>query len=62
MKELDDDIVGLMCRRAYDVAGSTKGVKVLLNGKVLPVSTAFCNFFHSEINRSGHNISSEGKM
>ncbi|EYC08717.1 hypothetical protein Y032_0064g3495 [Ancylostoma ceylanicum] len=37
MKELDDDIVGLMCRRAYDVAGSTKGVKVLLNGKVLPV-------------------------
>ncbi|KHJ95992.1 DNA gyrase/topoisomerase IV, A subunit [Oesophagostomum dentatum] len=37
MKELDDDIIGLMCRRAYDVAGSTKGVKVLLNGKVLPV-------------------------
>ncbi|VDN30085.1 unnamed protein product, partial [Cylicostephanus goldi] len=24
MHELDDDIVGLMCRRAYDVAGSTK--------------------------------------
>ncbi|CAJ0604912.1 unnamed protein product [Cylicocyclus nassatus] len=37
MHELDDDIIGLMCRRAYDVAGSTKGVKVLLNGKVLPV-------------------------
>ncbi|ETN77909.1 DNA gyrase/topoisomerase IV, A subunit [Necator americanus] len=37
MKELDDDIIGLMCRRAFDVAGSTKGVKVLLNGKVLPV-------------------------
>uniref|UniRef100_A0A0N5ANS0 DNA topoisomerase 2 n=1 Tax=Syphacia muris TaxID=451379 RepID=A0A0N5ANS0_9BILA len=28
MNELDDDIVGLMSRRAYDVAGSTKGVKV----------------------------------
>ncbi|VDK32135.1 unnamed protein product [Gongylonema pulchrum] len=28
MSELDDDIVALMSRRAYDVAGSTKGVKV----------------------------------
>ncbi|KAJ1370195.1 DNA topoisomerase 2 [Parelaphostrongylus tenuis] len=37
MKELDDDIIGLMSRRAYDVAGSTRGVKVFLNGKVLPV-------------------------
>lgn len=38
MKELDDDIIGLMSRRAYDIAGATKGVKVFLNGKVLPVS------------------------
>ncbi|KAK5978496.1 DNA gyrase/topoisomerase IV A subunit [Trichostrongylus colubriformis] len=37
MSELDDDIIGLMSRRAYDIAGSTKGVKVFLNGKVLPV-------------------------
>ncbi|PAV63041.1 hypothetical protein WR25_09079 isoform B [Diploscapter pachys] len=37
MTELDDDIVGLMSRRAYDVAGSSKGVKVYLNGKLLPV-------------------------
>ncbi|VDM54549.1 unnamed protein product [Angiostrongylus costaricensis] len=37
MAELDDDIIALMSRRAFDVAGSTKGVKVFLNGKVLPV-------------------------
>ncbi|XGW08821.1 hypothetical protein V3C99_011270 [Haemonchus contortus] len=37
MSHLDDDIIGLMSRRAYDIAGSTRGVKVYLNGKVLPV-------------------------
>ncbi|KAF8363065.1 top-2 [Pristionchus pacificus] len=38
MSELDDDIIALMCRRAYDVAGSSKGVKVFLNGKQVPVT------------------------
>lgn len=37
MTELDRDIVALMSRRAYDIAGSTKGVKVFLNGKRLPI-------------------------
>lgn len=37
MQELEDDIISLMCRRAYDVAGTTRGVKVFLNGKKLPV-------------------------
>uniref|UniRef100_A0AC34QUD2 DNA topoisomerase 2 n=1 Tax=Panagrolaimus sp. JU765 TaxID=591449 RepID=A0AC34QUD2_9BILA len=37
MTELDDDIIGLMSKRAYDVAGSTKGVTVFLNGKKIPV-------------------------
>lgn len=37
MTELDDDIVALMCRRAYDIAGSTRGVKVFLNNKQIPV-------------------------
>ena len=37
MKELDKDIVALMSRRAYDIAGSSKGVKVFLNGKRLPI-------------------------
>ncbi|XP_043274245.1 DNA topoisomerase 2 isoform X2 [Venturia canescens] len=32
MEKLDDDIVALMSRRAYDVAASTRGVKVYLNG------------------------------
>ncbi|CAD5213174.1 unnamed protein product [Bursaphelenchus okinawaensis] len=36
MTKLDDDIVSLMCRRAFDVAGSTKGVKVYLNDKLVP--------------------------
>lgn len=38
MTTLDKDIVALMSRRAYDIAGSTKDVKVFLNGKRLPVS------------------------
>ncbi|MBZ3886910.1 DNA topoisomerase 2-alpha [Sciurus carolinensis] len=37
MQSLDKDIVALMVRRAYDVAGSTKDVKVFLNGIKLPV-------------------------
>uniref|UniRef100_T1JG36 DNA topoisomerase 2 n=1 Tax=Strigamia maritima TaxID=126957 RepID=T1JG36_STRMM len=37
MTSLDKDIVGLFSRRAYDVAGTTKGVKVFLNGKRIMV-------------------------
>ncbi|XP_046659381.1 DNA topoisomerase 2-like isoform X2 [Homalodisca vitripennis] len=39
MDRLDDGIVSLMSRRAYDVAASTRGVKVFLNGKRLPIKT-----------------------
>ncbi|XP_031441565.1 LOW QUALITY PROTEIN: DNA topoisomerase 2-beta [Clupea harengus] len=38
MEKLDKDIVAIMTRRAYDIAGSCKGVKVMLNGKKLPVT------------------------
>ncbi|KAJ8254604.1 hypothetical protein COCON_G00212160 [Conger conger] len=38
MQSLDSDTVALMARRAYDIAGSSKGVRVFLNGKRLPVS------------------------
>ncbi|KAM4624510.1 DNA topoisomerase 2-alpha [Polymixia lowei] len=38
MNSLNKDTVALMTRRAYDIAGSTKGVRVFLNGKRLPVS------------------------
>ncbi|XP_013005084.1 DNA topoisomerase 2-alpha isoform X2 [Cavia porcellus] len=38
MERLDKDIVALMVRRAYDIAGSTKDVKVFLNGNKLPVT------------------------
>lgn len=37
MEKLDDDVVSLFTRRAYDIAASTKGVKVYLNGKRLPI-------------------------
>ncbi|XP_077544092.1 DNA topoisomerase 2-alpha-like [Haemaphysalis longicornis] len=37
MERLDDDTVALLSRRAYDVAGCARGVKVYLNGKRLPV-------------------------
>ncbi|XP_063778296.1 DNA topoisomerase 2-beta [Pseudophryne corroboree] len=38
MDKLDKDTVALLTRRAYDIAGSCKGVRVLLNGKKLPVN------------------------
>ncbi|XP_067266976.1 DNA topoisomerase 2-beta isoform X2 [Chanodichthys erythropterus] len=38
MEKLDKDIVALLTRRAYDVAGSCRGIKVMLNGKKLPVN------------------------
>ncbi|CAG4962834.1 unnamed protein product [Colias eurytheme] len=38
MEKLEDDIVALMSRRAYDVAASTAGVKVYLNGERLKIS------------------------
>lgn len=37
MENLDDDIVALMSRRAYDVAASSRGVKVYLNRRIVPV-------------------------
>lgn len=37
MEKLEDDIVSLMRRRAYDVAASTRGVSVFLNGNKLPI-------------------------
>ena len=39
MEVLDRDIVALFTRRAYDIAASTRGVRVWLNGKKLPVSS-----------------------
>ncbi|CDW56095.1 DNA topoisomerase 2 [Trichuris trichiura] len=38
MTELDDDIVALMSRRAYDIAGTCGGVRVYLNGKRLKIN------------------------
>ncbi|XP_075683303.1 DNA topoisomerase 2-beta isoform X2 [Rhinoderma darwinii] len=38
MENLDKDTVALLTRRAYDVAGSCKGVRVMLNGKKIPVN------------------------
>uniref|UniRef100_A0A8C2X9D6 DNA topoisomerase 2 n=1 Tax=Cyclopterus lumpus TaxID=8103 RepID=A0A8C2X9D6_CYCLU len=43
MSTLDKDTVALMTRRAYDIAGSSKGVRVFFNGKRLPL-TGFRNY------------------
>eukprot|EP00731_Ephydatia_muelleri_P019883 Em0012g708a len=39
MTHLDKDTVALMTRRAYDIAGCTRGVSVTLNGKKLPIKS-----------------------
>ena len=41
MEKLEADVVALFTRRAYDIAAASKGVKVFLNGKRLPVSILF---------------------
>jgi len=38
METLDADTVAMFSRRAYDIAASSKGVKVFLNGKRIPVN------------------------
>ena len=45
MTTLDRDVVALFTRRAYDVAASTRGVRVFLNGKKLPVCCVQCCCF-----------------
>ncbi|KAL5006038.1 hypothetical protein ScPMuIL_017196 [Solemya velum] len=37
METLDRDIIDIFTRRAYDIAAASKGVRVFLNGKRLPV-------------------------
>ncbi|KAG1705836.1 DNA topoisomerase 2-beta [Nymphon striatum] len=37
MESLDKDIIDLLSRRAYDIAGCIRGIKVFLNGKRLAV-------------------------
>ncbi|GMM34965.1 DNA topoisomerase 2 [Saccharomycopsis crataegensis] len=37
MEKLDDDTLGLLKRRVYDIAGSVKGVSVYLNGEKVPL-------------------------
>lgn len=56
MTELDDDIVGLMYRRAYDIAGSTRGVKVFLNNKQIPV--CYLKYFLGSVHLATNAISS----
>lgn len=47
MSILDKDTVALMTRRAYDIAGASKGVRVFFNGKKLPVSYRAVSHFLS---------------
>ena len=37
LEKIDDDHFALLSRRAYDAAAATRGVKVFLNGKRIPV-------------------------
>lgn len=38
MDILDKDIQDLFSRRVVDIAASTRGVKVYLNGKIIPIN------------------------
>jgi len=57
METLDSDTVALLTRRAYDVAGSVRGIGVYLNGNKLPVCSErrLCSVStnHCLVNRKG---------
>ena len=55
MTELDDDIIALMTRRVYDMAGVSKGVKVSYNGKRIPINT-FKDYCDMVLANSGHDF------
>lgn len=48
MDKLDKDTVALLSRRAYDIAASTRGVKVFLNDKRVPVSNLTLKLFEQK--------------
>jgi DNA topoisomerase-2 len=47
MEHLDKDIVALMSKRVYDIAGCNSSVKVYLNGSLIPIRnfTAYCKLY-----------------
>lgn len=61
MEKLDEDIIGIMSRRAFDVAASTRGVSVYLNGKKLPVK-AFKDYIDLYLKDSQDDIGAPVKV
>lgn len=61
MKKFDDDIAALMSRRAYDVAASSRGVKVFLNGERIKVKN-FKDYIHLYVKSREENIQSAPKV
>ncbi|KAI1258875.1 DNA topoisomerase [Xylariaceae sp. FL1019] len=52
MTEIDDDLEALMYRRVYDMAGTIKGVKVVLNDEHLKLSfSKYCEMYAKAIAR-----------
>ena len=39
VEKLDSDLVAIISRRAFDIAATSRGVKVYLNGKKIPVDS-----------------------
>lgn len=52
MEVLDEDLVSLLSKRVYDMAGITKGIKVYLNGKKVTVTSfkAYVGMFTNGLN------------
>jgi DNA topoisomerase-2 len=43
MEKLDDDMVAVMKKRVYDIAGCNSDLKVTLNGKSLAIKVRLCS-------------------
>ncbi|KAI9840189.1 MAG: DNA topoisomerase 2 [Sclerophora amabilis] len=57
MTEIDDDFEALVKRRVYDLAGTSRGVKVVLNGNRIPIKTfkQYMEMYAKAINKESGN-------
>ncbi|KAK9322223.1 DNA topoisomerase [Lipomyces orientalis] len=58
MTKLDDDLIGIMMRRVYDLAGSVKNVKVYLNNDRLKIRN-FKQYIEMYVNALSSNVTAK---
>ncbi|KAK9351110.1 DNA topoisomerase [Lipomyces doorenjongii] len=61
MTKLDDDLIGIMMRRVYDLAGSVRNIKVYLNNERLKVRN-FKQYIEMHVNALSENVNAKEEV